>query len=274
MIRFYVYVVFRPNGTPCYVGKGKGNRWRDHLRGSHNQHLRRIVSAAGGDVPIIVVRSGLQEPVAFDVERALIKAIGRGRSGPLVNLTDGGDGMAGHQFSIESRMKMSRSATGKVQSAETVAKRVAKITGRKRSPAVIEKLRQVNLGRKRSEETKSKMRRPKTEAHRAKLRLAKLGYKQSLEHIEASAATRRGKPRPPEVLEKVRLGLLGKKHTAERRANQRTANRSRDPDVHERIIAATRAAMQRPAVQAKMAADRARKAAVKQGASLCESTSD
>ena len=97
---FYVYIAFRLDGSPCYVGKGKGKRYLSHLRRSHNPWLRRIVAKAGGAIPIVVIRSGLSEPEAFEIEVALIRAIGRKGSGPLVNMTDGGEGVAGRDRSI------------------------------------------------------------------------------------------------------------------------------------------------------------------------------
>ena len=94
---FYVYVIFRPNGAPCYVGKGHGSRWRRHERGSHNLHLRRIYDQYRADLPIVKVREHLYESEAFEAEIALIAALGRQQHGGcLVNLTDGGEGVRGH----------------------------------------------------------------------------------------------------------------------------------------------------------------------------------
>lgn len=95
MSKFYIYIIFRPNGVPCYIGKGKGARWRMYEMGYyHNLHLERIACNAGGDLPIVKIRSGLSEVEAFETEIALIRAIGReANGGPLVNLTDGGEGV-------------------------------------------------------------------------------------------------------------------------------------------------------------------------------------
>jgi hypothetical protein len=105
---FYVYILFRLNGIPCYVGKGKGDRWTRHEGGTRdhrNRHLGNIITqarAAGKKLPKIKVAEGLTEDSAFDLERLLIGCIGRGKDGPLVNLTDGGDGPAGMIQSPES----------------------------------------------------------------------------------------------------------------------------------------------------------------------------
>ena len=50
------------------------------------------------------------------------------------NITGGGEGMWGFQFSEEQREKLKESHRGKKQTPETVAKRVAKNTGKKRRP--------------------------------------------------------------------------------------------------------------------------------------------
>ena len=95
---YYVYIAFRPwNGRPCYVGKGNGRRWRVHLWRSHNIRLRRIITKAGGDIPIVAIRTNLTEAEAYEIEKAFIAAIGRGDRGPLVNMTDGGEGTSGHK---------------------------------------------------------------------------------------------------------------------------------------------------------------------------------
>jgi hypothetical protein len=81
---------------PCYVGKGKGDRWTRHeSRKIHdNSHLRSIVNQAreaGKELPKIKFAEGLTEQEAFDLEKLLIAVIGREHlGGPLVNLTDGG----------------------------------------------------------------------------------------------------------------------------------------------------------------------------------------
>ena len=114
---FYVYVIFRPSGEPCYVGKGKGNRWKQHAKHSYNPNLKRIYANAGGDLPIIKFRDGLTDAEAIVLEMALIAAIGRKKDGgPLVNLTDGGDGPIGMVLSAESRAKIGKAHTGKTLS--------------------------------------------------------------------------------------------------------------------------------------------------------------
>lgn len=60
--RFYVYVVFRPNGEPCYIGKGTGPRWRLHPKHRNNPHLKRIANLAPDRrLPTVVIRSELTE---------------------------------------------------------------------------------------------------------------------------------------------------------------------------------------------------------------------
>lgn len=104
MNKFYVYALFRPNGIVCYIGKGSGKRWQRHEELGTNPHLAAIIKKAGGSIPRIKVRENLLEDAAFEIERALIKAVGReANGGPLVNLTDGGDGVSGLKHSAETR---------------------------------------------------------------------------------------------------------------------------------------------------------------------------
>ncbi len=92
----YVYVVFDRNGIPRYVGKGKGDRYKLHNMGwSHNKILAGMIRKAGAEFPVVIIRENLSEEEAFKIEIALIKAIGRiENGGPLVNLTDGGEGVS------------------------------------------------------------------------------------------------------------------------------------------------------------------------------------
>ena len=212
---YYIYVAFRPrDGSPCYVGKGQGKRWRMHLRKSHNPWLRRIVAKANGDIPIVVIRSGLTEAEAFEIEIALIKAIGRKKDGgPLVNMTDGGEGISGY------RMR----------------------------PEVIERVSRINrgntyrLGFKASDET------------RAIQSALKIGRKQTQEHIESRVAPLRNRKRPPELCAKISAGKIGKspqKYNWSPEACARQKERFDDQELRDKISAATKLAQTRPEVQA------------------------
>jgi hypothetical protein len=99
---FYVYVLFDWRGVPRWVGKGKNNRWLNHERSTDtsnwlkNEFIEQTWAVLG-DIPKIRVRENLAEADAFAIEIALIAAIGRldQNKGPLLNLTDGGEGMVG-----------------------------------------------------------------------------------------------------------------------------------------------------------------------------------
>lgn len=233
MRKFYVYVVFRIDGSPCYVGKGKTQKFQCldrryiHLRRSHNQWLRRIVSKEG-EVPIVTIRSGLSEPEAFEIEIALIKAIGRHPNGPLVNMTDGGDGLVGLSaetrakmsaskrgviFSPEHREKLSQAKLGKKQTPEAIEKRVAKTRGIPRPPEVREKVRLGLLGKKHTPERVAKNRAAK------KIAMARPDVRARI-----AAATRAAMARP-EVMAKMeadraRKAALKPQLTAEEKAEK------------------------------------------------------
>lgn len=134
----YVYVLFRTDGSPCYVGKGRGRRWLDHTSVSrtHNRYIARIIRTAqknGRELPVVKIREGLTDEEAYAIEVALIKAIGRIKDGGcLVNQSDGGDGVRG--LGPESRAKLRAFRLGKKLSPETCAKIGAAHRGRKRPP--------------------------------------------------------------------------------------------------------------------------------------------
>lgn len=202
---FYVYVLFRPwDGSPFYVGKGHGARWRSHeKRGSTNRYFARILAKSakqGAEIPKVVVSSNLAEGEAFAVEKAFISAIGRGGRGPLVNLTDGGEGACGAVRSNETRARMSAAAIGNKNAA-----------GCKRSAETKQKLRMRMLNATPSHREKiSAAHRGKklTIEHRSKLSAAKKGKSLRPEHVAKIAAANTGKRRSPEFCEKMRAMML------------------------------------------------------------------
>lgn len=175
---FYVYVIFRTDGRPCYVGKGRGPRWRRTARSGRNPHLAAIWKAADGALPVVKVREGLTEDEAFETEIALIAAMGREvNGGPLVNLTDGGEGSSGlsedalkrireakigntfglggkgrkgqpldqeHRQKISSQMLGRRNGAGYQLTPEQKARQGAALRGKKRTPEQIARITAAN----------------------------------------------------------------------------------------------------------------------------------
>lgn len=154
---FYVYCYFHPTGEPCYVGKGRGERWKAHLTKSActNSHLRRIVAKAGGDIPHVKIHVGLSNDKATEFEIALIGAIGRYPNGPLVNKTDGGEGIVG--ISDDTREKLRQKARARKWSNEQRAMLSAAHIGKPQDSAVVAKRANSNRGKTRTLETREKM---------------------------------------------------------------------------------------------------------------------
>lgn len=157
---FYVYVIFRPTGEPCYVGKGKGGRWKDHVRNAYNPHLRRIYDKANGDLPVVKVRDHLTNDESVLTEIALIAALGRevDKSGILVNISTGGDGVPGWVPSEETRLRISVGNSGKKHTDDTRKLMSAIRRGRLKSAEHRNAIGAAHVGMKRSEECKERMR--------------------------------------------------------------------------------------------------------------------
>lgn len=138
---FYVYIHCRAtDGKPFYVGKGQGRR--AYSLKDRNKHWRHIDDKHGRTLRFI--DADLTEDQAFELEGFLIDFIGRadlGR-GPLVNMTDGGEGHAGYRQSpeaVEARVAPTR---GQKRTDEQRARMSAAMRGKPKSVEHREKIRQ------------------------------------------------------------------------------------------------------------------------------------
>jgi group I intron endonuclease len=118
-----------------------------------------------------LVATGLVESEALELEKLLIAEM-RQRGIEICNMTDGGDGISGYHFSDEVRKAMS----------ERMKQKTPFMQGKEFS-----------------------------EEHRQKLRMAKLGKKQSQKHIDASTAGKLGRTCREETKKKIADALKGRK---------------------------------------------------------------
>lgn len=223
----YVYVLFRPwDGSPCYVGKGKRDRWLHHERRTKNLHLSRIIAKAGGELPKVKIRHGISEAEAFETERALIVSIGRGKLGPLVNLTDGGEGACGLRHSEQTK--------GKIRNHHLIyfsdpAMRAKTSVATKEAMKEQQIRLKVSVAQRKRFESKIELSKA---AERAR------GRKQTVETKEKRAAANRGQKRSVASRAKMSAWQIGRKMSEEARARMSVAAKMRFSDPEQRAKAA------------------------------------
>jgi hypothetical protein len=115
--KFYVYILSKPDGSPFYVGCGRGSRIAQHVAASrHNKthpksRMIRSILRSGETVQYQIESWHLDYRLALAREVELIRSLGRRDlgAGPLLNLTDGGDGVSA--LTAEARKKQSDAMT-------------------------------------------------------------------------------------------------------------------------------------------------------------------
>jgi hypothetical protein len=116
----YVYVLRRPSGLPFYVGIGTGRRLLDHAifarRENLDSHKLRVIRKLwrlGHSIDYTVHAFFDQRAAAEKAEAELIAEIGRRdlRTGPLTNVTAGGEGAPSPSDAVLSARSMALKAT-------------------------------------------------------------------------------------------------------------------------------------------------------------------
>lgn len=147
---------FHINPITCkifYVGIGTTKRPFD--KRARNPHWHNIVNKYGYVVDVISENLSWEE--ACILEKKYIVLLGRAdeSKGPLVNMTEGGDGQK--SLSLETKLKMSLARTGRTASQETKLKMSMAAKGKPKSEEAKKNMREARLGKKHSEETKLKV---------------------------------------------------------------------------------------------------------------------
>lgn len=100
MKKYYVYVHFKPDLTPFYVGKGSLRRANSLAASSRNKWHRNVVAKYGADNIIIETLECASEKEALFREMLVIKSL-RDSGTNLANVLDGGQGFSGGKHSDE-----------------------------------------------------------------------------------------------------------------------------------------------------------------------------
>lgn len=177
-MNYFVYALIDPrNDLPFYIGKGQikdasGRYYRritEHQKNSDESNpLKKSVASKIfkklKKIPFKIIKDKITEKEAFDLEISLIKKYGRrdNRTGILTNLTDGGEGISGYEFTPEQKNKISIKNKEYYQHNENpfLGKKHTKQSRKRMSKSQKKRFKDSEptfLGRKHTEESRKKM---------------------------------------------------------------------------------------------------------------------
>lgn len=228
---YYVYVYLDPykpgpyrfgnylfTHLPIYVGKGKGTRYKEHLKKTSNKIFENKIknwNKNSIDPLIQFIARDLDENTAWKLEQAIISLIGRYDLGigPLLNLTNGGEGPGGREprnkgkkvgsyLTEHGRQSISDANRKPKNHGEKISKA---LKGKPKSDEHKRKLREANLGKTLSEETKNK------QSEWQIKNSPRRGKKHSKDSIEKMSRSHKGRANTEEQKKKISESLKGRK---------------------------------------------------------------
>lgn len=113
----YIYNNYKFKYEPFYIGKGTKSRYKNTLKDKTAFKKNKIDKLKRNNIDIITIKviENITNDDAIIFEKELISLIGRRdlKEGPLVNMTNGGDGRLNSSPSEETKRKISKNRKGK-----------------------------------------------------------------------------------------------------------------------------------------------------------------
>jgi hypothetical protein len=187
---YYTYAYLRKDGSPYYIGKGKGRR--------AFVLSDRKVTPPKDKTRIIFLKRNLTEEEAKRHEIYMIFVLGRKDKGTgmLRNMTDGGDGISGYVFTEEAKEKIRASAMNRPPVSEEERRRRSERAKGERNP---------RFGASLTEETKQKI------SEKGKGRLHTSETKEKMSASQKEAWEKRPRKKTEEQRQRMREGWVKRK---------------------------------------------------------------